>query len=137
MGKSGVEMSVEVLGSTSNVPAPTEEQIQIDIPSLQLKLGALLPGDRQLERRARKLAWHLSRGRRVRCDWDSVSLSELTPAESRMSDERFSGSLHWTRQNHQPRKAEGQRNTGQPQPRERDMPSGSDDTRSASYCSQM
>ena len=25
MGKSGVEMSVEVLGSTSNVPAPTEE----------------------------------------------------------------------------------------------------------------
>ena len=89
MSTSAVEMRVEALGSTSNVPAATEKQTQIDIPSLQLKLGALLPGDRQLERRARKLAWQLSRGRLVRCDWDNVSLSELTPAESRMSDEDF------------------------------------------------
>ena len=88
MSTSVVEMSVEVLGSTLNVPAPIEKQIQIDIPSLQLKLSSLLQGDSQLERRARKLAWQLSKGRRVRC-WDNVSLSELTPAENRMSDDDF------------------------------------------------
>jgi hypothetical protein len=88
MSTSVVEMS-EVLGSTLNVPASIEKQDQIDIPSLKLKLGVLLPGDRQLERRARKLAWQLSKGRRVRCDWDNVSLSELTPAETRMSDDDF------------------------------------------------
>ena len=71
----------------SNVPAPTEKPI--DIPSLQLKLSSLLAGDRQLERRARKLAWHLSKGRRLTCGWDSISLSELTPAESRMPDDEF------------------------------------------------
>ena len=43
MSTSAVEMSVEALGSTSNVPAPTEEQDKIDIPSLQLKLGACYP----------------------------------------------------------------------------------------------
>jgi hypothetical protein len=89
MSTSVVEPTVEVLGSALNVPAPTEEQIQIDIASLQVKLSSLLPGDPQLERRARKLAWHLSKGRRVRCDWDNVSLSELTPAENRMNDDDF------------------------------------------------
>jgi hypothetical protein len=84
-----VEPTVEVLGSALNVPAPIEKQNQIEIPSLQLKLGALLPGDRQVERRARKLASQLSKGKRVRCEWDNVSLSELTPAESRMSDDDF------------------------------------------------
>jgi hypothetical protein len=37
----------------------------------------------------RKLAWQLSRGRRVTCEWDNVSLSELTPAENLMLDEDF------------------------------------------------
>lgn len=71
----------------SIVPAPTEKPI--DIPSLQLKLSSLLRGDPQLERRARKLAWHLSKGRRLTCGWDSICLSELTPAESRMPDDEF------------------------------------------------
>jgi hypothetical protein len=85
---STIETSDQVLGSGSdNVPAPIEKQI--DIQSLLSKLSSLLPGDRQLERRARKLAWQLSKGRRVRCDWDNVSLSELTTAENRMSDEDF------------------------------------------------
>ena len=85
---SPVETSVQVLGSGSdNVPAPIEKQI--DLQSLLSKLSYLLPGDRQLERRARKLAWQLSKGRRVRCDWDNVSLSELTPAEHRMPDDDF------------------------------------------------
>ena len=88
MSTSPMETSVQVLGSGSdNVPAPIEKQI--DIQSLLSKLSALLPGDRQLDRRARKLAWHLSKGRRVRCDWDNVSLSELTPAENRMHDDDF------------------------------------------------
>ncbi len=73
----------------SKAPAPLEKQIHIDIPSLQAKLSSCLPGDRQLERRARKLAWYLAKGRRVRYDWDNVSLSELTPTEKRMSDEDF------------------------------------------------
>jgi hypothetical protein len=77
-----------VVGSGSdNVPAPIGKQIGIQ--SLLSKLSSLLPVDRQLERRARKLAWHLSKGRRVRCDWDYVSLSELTPAENRVSGEDF------------------------------------------------
>jgi hypothetical protein len=71
----------------TSVPAPAETSI--DIPSLQSKLSSLLPGDKQLERRARKLAWQLSRGRRVNCEWDNVSLSELTPSENRMSDDTF------------------------------------------------
>ena len=88
MCTSPIETSVQVLGSGSdNVPSPIEKQI--DIQSLLSKLSSLLFGDRQLERRARKLAWQLSKARRVRCDWDCVSLSELTPVENRMSDEDF------------------------------------------------
>jgi hypothetical protein len=71
----------------SNVPAPIEKPI--DIPSLLSKLSSLLPGDRQLERRARKLSWQLSKGKRVTCEWDNIFLSELTPAESRISDDDF------------------------------------------------
>ena len=77
--------------SLLSTPAPVEKSI--DIPSLSLKLASLLPGDRQLERRARKLAWQLSRGRRVSCEWDNVSLSEWTPAENHMSDEDFRATL--------------------------------------------
>jgi hypothetical protein len=73
--------------SLSSVPTPKEKPI--DIPSLQSQLSSLLPRDRQLERRARKLAWHLSKGRHVTCEWDNVFLSELTPAESCMSDDAF------------------------------------------------
>jgi hypothetical protein len=73
--------------SSLRVSAPAETSI--DIPSLKLKLSSLLPGDLQLERRARKLASQLSKGKRVKCEWDNVSLSELTPAEHRMSDEDF------------------------------------------------
>lgn len=69
------------------MPALKEEQI--DVQSLASKLSSLLPGDRQIEWRTRKLAWHLSKGRRVRCDWDNVSLSELSPAENRMHDDDF------------------------------------------------
>jgi hypothetical protein len=88
MVTSPVETSVQVFGSGSgNVPAPIEKQV--DLQSLLSKLSSLLPGDRQLERRARKLAWQLSRGRLVRCDWDNVSLSELTPAENHMRDDDF------------------------------------------------
>lgn len=71
----------------SSVPAPIGKPI--DIPSLLSKLPSLLPGDHQLERRARKLAWHLSKGRRVTCGWDLVFFSELTSAESRMPDDEF------------------------------------------------
>jgi hypothetical protein len=67
--------------------APIEKPI--DIPSLLLKLSSLLPGDRQLERRARKLAWQLSKGSHVTCEWDLVFFSELTPTENRMSDDDF------------------------------------------------
>ncbi len=92
MSTSPLETSVQVVGSGSdNVPAPTEGGI--DIRSLLSKLSSLLPGDRQLERRARKLAWQLSRGRRVSCEWDNVSLSEWTPAENHMSDEDFRATL--------------------------------------------
>jgi hypothetical protein len=77
----------EVYVSTLTVPAPPEKSI--DIPSLLLKLSSLLPGDRQLERRARKLSWQLSKGRRLTFEWDTVFLSELTPAEKRMSDDDF------------------------------------------------
>jgi hypothetical protein len=61
----------------------------IDIPSLLSILTSLLPRDPQLERRARKLAWQLSKGRHVTCEWDLVFLSELTSAESRMPDDEF------------------------------------------------
>jgi hypothetical protein len=71
----------------SNAPAPTEKPI--DIPSLRWKLSSLLPRDRQLERRARKLASQLAKGRRVTGDWDIIFLSELTPAEKCMSDDEF------------------------------------------------
>ncbi len=74
--------SIEIIGHT----AP--EQL-IDIPSLLSKLSSLLPGDRQLERRAHKLAWNLSKGRKVTCEWDNIFLSELTRAENRMSDDDF------------------------------------------------
>lgn len=88
MSTAVVEMPVEDLRSGSvNVPAPIPNQINIQ--SLLSKLSHFLPGDAQLERRTRKLAWHLARGRRVRCEWDNVSLSELTPAEKCMSDEDF------------------------------------------------
>jgi hypothetical protein len=69
------------------VPAPPEKSI--DIPSLLAKLSSLLPGDRHLERRARKLAWQLAKGRHVNCGWDLVFFSELTPAVSRMPDDEF------------------------------------------------
>lgn len=60
MTTSPIETSVQVLGyKADNVPAPIEKQI--DIQSLSSKLSSLLPGDRQLERRTRKLAWHLER----------------------------------------------------------------------------
>ena len=71
----------------SNVPAPAEKPM--DIQSILSRLSSLLPGDRQLERRARKLAWQLSKGRHVTCEWDNIFLSELTPAESRMSNDDF------------------------------------------------
>jgi hypothetical protein len=73
----------------SNVQAPTEKQI--DIPSLQLRLSTLLPRERQLDRRMLKLAWQIAKGRRVTCDWDIIFLSELNPAENRMSDDEFLG----------------------------------------------
>jgi len=53
------------------------------------KLSSLLPGDPQLERRARKLEWQTSNGSHVTCEWDNIFLSELTPEENRMSDEDF------------------------------------------------
>ena len=71
----------------SSVPAPIEKPI--DIPSLLSKLSSLLPRDPQLERRARKLAWQLSKGRLVTGGWDLVFFSELTPAENRMPDDEF------------------------------------------------
>jgi hypothetical protein len=77
----------EVYGNLMTVPAPIEKPI--DIPSLLLKLSSLLPGGHQLERRARKLAWHLSRGKLVTDCWDYIFLSELTPAENRMPDDEF------------------------------------------------
>ena len=80
-------MSTSVIETLVEVPAPIEKPI--DIPSLLSKLSSLLPGDRQLERRARKLAWQLSKGRLVTCGWDLVFLSELTPTESRMPDDEF------------------------------------------------
>jgi hypothetical protein len=71
----------------SSVPAPPEKPI--DIPSLLSKLSFLLPQDPQLERRARKLAGQLAKGRRATCGWDLVFFSELTPTESRMPDDEF------------------------------------------------
>jgi hypothetical protein len=71
----------------SSVPAPIEKSI--DIPSLLSKLSSLLPGDRQLERRAHKLAWNLSKGKRVTWGWDLVFFSELNSAESRMPNDEF------------------------------------------------
>lgn len=79
--------STSVIETQVEVPAPIEKPI--DIPSLLLKLSSLLPRDSQLERRARKLAWQLSKGRHVTCEWDLVFLSELTPSESRMPDDEF------------------------------------------------
>jgi hypothetical protein len=35
------------------------------------------------------LAWQLSKGRHVTCEWDLVFFSELTPTENRMSDDDF------------------------------------------------
>src|ERR1035438_647302 len=60
----------EVYVSELTSPAPPEKSI--DIPSLLSKLYSLLPGDRQLERRARKLAWQLSKGRHLTCVWDFI-----------------------------------------------------------------
>jgi hypothetical protein len=67
--------------------APVEKPM--DLPSLLYMLSSLLPRDRQLERRACKLAWQLSKGRIATCESDNVFLSELTPAESRLSDDDF------------------------------------------------
>jgi hypothetical protein len=75
------------LRRSSNVPAPVEKPI--DIPSLQLRLSSLLPRDRQLERRARKLAWQISKGRQLTSKWDYVFLSELTPTEQKLSEDDF------------------------------------------------
>ena len=69
--------------------APATEEKPIDIPVLPSKLSSLLPQDRQLDRRARKLACQLSKGRHVNCEWDTIFLSELTPKESHMSEEEF------------------------------------------------
>jgi hypothetical protein len=71
----------------SSVPAPIEKPIEI--PLLLSKLSSLLPRGRQLERRARKLAWQLLKGRKVTSEWDNVVFSELTAAENRMSDDDF------------------------------------------------
>jgi hypothetical protein len=68
-------------------PAPLEKPV--DIPSLLSALTSLLSRDPQLERRARKLAWQLAKGRSVTCGWDFVFLSELTSAECRMPDDEF------------------------------------------------
>jgi hypothetical protein len=80
-------MSTSVIETLVEVPAPIEKPI--DIPSLLSTLTSLLPRDPQLERRARKLAWQLSKGRHVPWEWDFVFLSELTPSESRMPDDEF------------------------------------------------
>ena len=80
-------MRTSALETLVEVPAPTERLI--DIPSLLSTLACLLPRDPQLERRARKLVWQLSKGRHVTCEWDLVFLSELTSAESRMPDDEF------------------------------------------------
>ena len=66
-----------------------QAETPIDIPTLMSKLSRLLPQARQLERRSRKLAWQVSKGRRVTCEWDNIFLSELSPKESRMSEEEF------------------------------------------------
>lgn len=71
----------------SPLPEPAEKQI--DIQSLEQELARLIPRDTHLTRRARKLAWQLAKGRSVTCDWDIIFLSELTPAENRMSDDEF------------------------------------------------
>jgi hypothetical protein len=68
-------------------PAPAEKPV--DVPSLVSKLSRLLPQDRQIQRRARKLAWQLSKGREVTSEWDLIFMSELTPKESSMSDDEF------------------------------------------------
>jgi hypothetical protein len=68
---------------------PARPDKSIDIPSLLSTLTCLLPRDPKLERRARKLAWQLAKGRRVTCGWDLVFFSELTSAESRMPDVEF------------------------------------------------
>src|ERR1700686_1380622 len=73
----------------SVLTAPALPEKPLDIPSLLSKLSSLLPRDRQLERRARKLAWQLAKGRTVTCEWDNVFLGELTRAENRMSDDDF------------------------------------------------
>lgn len=77
----------EVHVSVLTAPAPPEKPL--DIPLLLSKLSSLLPRDPQLERRARKLAWQLSKGKLVTCGWDLVFFSELTSAENRMSDDEF------------------------------------------------
>ena|SRR5579862_3253083 len=80
-------MSTSVLETLVEMPAALEKPI--DIPSLLLKLSFLLPRDPQLERRARKLAWHLSKGKRATCKWDFIFLSELTRAEQQASEDGF------------------------------------------------
>jgi hypothetical protein len=107
MNTLAIEIPAEVLGPTldqvaaklqgyviaddwaqvSSVPAPVENPI--DIPSLKSKLASMLPQGRQLERRARKLAWKLSQGKRVTRAWDNIFLSELNQAEAHMSDDDF------------------------------------------------
>jgi hypothetical protein len=71
----------------SSSPAPAEKPV--DVPSLVSKLSRLLPRDRQIERRARKLAWQISKGREVTSEWDLIFMSELTSKESCMSDGEF------------------------------------------------
>jgi hypothetical protein len=115
---------------SSRVPAPIEKPI--DIPSLLSKLSSLLPGDRQLERRAHKLAWHLSKGRSVTCGWDNVFLSELTPTENRLSDEDFLA-LYPDQVKTLPRRVDDRRNIGQPRRRKGDMLNASDDTENESF----
>ena len=81
----GKDAALEI--SLSDAPAPKEKPI--DIPSLLFKLSSLLPKDRQLDRRARKLAWQISKGRQLTSEWDYIFLSELTPAEQRLSEDDF------------------------------------------------
>jgi len=123
-------MSTSVIETVVEVPAPIEKPI--DTPSLLSKLSSLLPGDRQLERRARKLAWQISKGRRLTSEWDCVFLSELTPAENCMLDDDFLAI--YADQVKTPTKKGGRpRNTGRPRQKERDMLSASDDTESEGF----
>jgi hypothetical protein len=67
----------------------SDEPVSVDASALLLKLAGLLPSDPQLDRRKRKLAWQVHKGRKIRCQWDFVTLSELTRTETEMSEPEF------------------------------------------------